>query len=252
MDVRVGGTFTYESKSSSAFEEDNDDFIAASSNTDGEHKHCHPRKEEAVLPTNNRLLFIAGGVGINPLYSMIRQWYLDQTAHAKTKQQTNKNDSPRAVLLYSGGSKESLLFVNELEQLMKEKPDQFRVVFTTTTKGQNENGAANNAGINGENRGTLSGGESSSGTAFTEGRIDSEMIRDAVNWLNHSKNMDEKSKQQQQQKQQRELPQEQSSTKIADAVFVCGPPGMPESMMDILSEEKLVQSTDNVHFEKWW
>jgi len=248
VDVRVGGTFTYESKSSSAFEDDDDDDVAIaalSSNTDDEQKH-HRLSEESVLPTNNRMLFIAGGVGINPLYSMIRQWSLDQT-HAKTKE-TNTNNTPRAVLLYSGGSRESLLFVKELEQLMNGKPDQFRVVFTTTTKGQNGNGAANNASINGENRGNLSGGESSGGTIFTEGRIDSVMIGDAVNWLNHSKNMAEKSKQQ----QQRELPQKQPSTKIADAVFVCGPPGMPESMMDILSEEKLVQSTDNVHFEKWW
>ena len=39
---------------------------------------------------------------------------------------------------------------------------------------------------------------------------------------------------------------------IADSVFVCGPPGMPEAITQTLLEEKLVQTTDDVHYEKWW
>lgn len=48
------------------------------------------------------------------------------------------------------------------------------------------------------------------------------------------------------------IQEQEQNNMIADAVFVCGPPGMPEYMMMILSEEKLVQSTNSVHFEKWW
>lgn len=222
VDVRVGGSFTYKSGADSVAE------------STGENEH-----QRVALPTTtDRLLFVAGGVGINPLFSMIQQWhYLDQP-------KKNKKNS-RAILLYSGRAREEFLFVNQIDKLMKEKPDQLRVI-CTTTQGQQILDEVRDSSR--ENTGEGSGG---SGIEFREGRINLEMIWDAVGWLNQSDNSavtDEI-----------EMPshggniqdQEKNNT-IADAVFVCGPPGMPESMMTILSEEKLVQSTNNVHFEKWW
>ena len=82
-----------------------------------------------------------------------------------------------------------------------------------------------------------------------EGRIDSAMITEAIGWLNKSDNAiagDGIPS------HEEHIRAKNDNIMIEDAVFVCGPPGMPESITKILSEEKLVQSTDNVHFEKWW
>lgn len=174
VDVRVGGSFTY----------------------------------KGDLHSADRLLFIAGGVGINPLISMIKQWHLDQTSKSKKKS--------RAALLYSCKERDQFLFVGELDKLAKDSEDvEFRVKFTTTTK-----------------RGSPPGDdEGGYGSSFTTGRIDSEMIKDTIRLLNQNG---------------------ENQSMMVDAVFVCGPPGMPESITTILSEGKFVQSTDDVHFERWW
>ena len=44
---------------------------------------------------------------------------------------------------------------------------------------------------------------------------------------------------------------------IADSLFICGPPGMPESLKDILmynssASKGFIKSESHVHFEKWW
>ena len=64
-----------------------------------------------------------------------------------------------------------------------------------------------------------------------EGRIDLELIKEAVAWLNRY---------------------DEADHERVNEVFLCGPPGMPESIMEQLVEEKTVQSRNNIHFEKWW
>mmetsp|Transcript_45228 Transcript_45228/g.94868 ORF Transcript_45228/g.94868 Transcript_45228/m.94868 type:complete len:323 (-) Transcript_45228:160-1128(-) len=210
VDIRVGGSFTYKSG------------FDGSGTVDAVEKERGPS-----AAATDRLLFVAGGVGINPPYSMIQQWHADQITQNKT--------NSRAILLYSCRSRENLLFLNELGDLLDEKPDQFRVICTTTKGEQSLD----------ETNGSLRETSQTNSIEFREGRIDSKMIRDAVGWLNQHDNIPAM------EKHGEEL-HGKKSTLVADAVFVCGPPGMPESMMKILSEEKFVQSTDNVHFEKWW
>lgn len=185
VDVRVGGTFTYQSA-------------------------CDAK----------RLLFIAGGVGINPPYSMIQQWHAE-----------SDGDS-RAVLLYSCRAKEDFLFIKELGSLMRDKPDQFRVICTTTQPGLMLD--ETKCDIIGER---ANGDIYESDLSFREGRLDLAVMRDAVRWLNKTGDNTQ---------------EHGTNCVVADAAYICGPPGMPESMMDILSKEKLVHSEDNVHFEKWW
>lgn len=180
VDVRVGGTFTY--------------------------------KNEDDVEVKDRCLFVAGGVGINPLFSMIRQWNLDHREDCRS----------RAMLLYSCRSRGELLFVDELGELARKRPDRFRVVCTTTKQRDGE--TTQDDGCRGD-------------IAFREGRIDSDLINGAVRWLNETATGD------------RVL---REDGMVADAVFVCGPPGMPESISETLLEEKLVRSADNVHFEQWW
>ena len=158
VDVRVGGSFTYKSGADSM----------AKSTGENEHQRVEVR-------TSDRLLFVAGGVGINPLFSMIQHWhYLDQT------KQNRKNSC--AILLYSGRAREEFLFVNELDKLMKEKPDQLRVI-CTTTQGQQILDEVRDS-----SREKTGEGSGRSGIEFREGRINLEIIRDAVGWLNQSGN----------------------------------------------------------------
>jgi hypothetical protein len=63
------------------------------------------------------------------------------------------------------------------------------------------------------------------------------MIKDAVRWINMMDN-------------------EEEEDVIADLVYICGPPGMPEEIQSLLfpsqNDRRLVRSTDDVNFEKWW
>ena len=64
------------------------------------------------------LAFIAGGIGITPIVSMLR--YLDQTG-----------DHRERLLLYSAASPEELAFRREIEDMAARDPG-FRAVFTVT------------------------------------------------------------------------------------------------------------------------
>ena len=178
VDVRVGGTFRY--------------------------KHDKNNQQD-------RLLFIAGGVGINPLFSMIQQWHTEQNS-------LGKNNS-RAVLLYSSCATEELLFLNELDNLIEDAPNKFGVICTVTRQQRinnciRENITAGKEIVSGLNK-----------IVFQEGRIDQTHIRDAISWLNQSHD-------------DMAISGVNTESMIADAAYVCGPPGMPESMIKILSEDK--------------
>jgi ferredoxin-NADP reductase len=76
---------------------------------------CYAEPESTS--STRRLLFIAGGVGINPLYGMLRQLHHDQ------KQGT------KAVLMYSASTADELVFREELDAMASES---LRVIYTTT------------------------------------------------------------------------------------------------------------------------
>ena len=118
--VRVGGEFVYDT---SAFD----------SNSGG-------------------LLFVAGGLGINPLYGMLRQLHSD----IKEKEASPSDKRQRAVLLYSASTANELLFEPELSSMAAEYPSNFRMIYHVTK-------------------------ESSIGE-YRMGRISSKEIGDALQW----------------------------------------------------------------------
>jgi ferredoxin-NADP reductase len=200
-----------------------------------------------------RLLFIAGGVGINPLFSMIQQWHVNQTAE-KNDNTVVDSSSSRAVLLYSGRSHESLLFVDELNTMVGKLSDQFRVVLTTTTTTSSSSSGVEGATVAASPE---HGDKNMEHITFKSGRIDHDMIDDAIVWLNKGKNRAEENHQQQLEGEDGD----DENNMMADLVYVCGPPGMPEDIQGMLLSnknnegngvKKFVRSAEDVHFEKWW
>ena len=185
VDICVGGNFTYERKQPSH---------------------------------GNRLLFIdiAGGVGINPLYSMMQQWCIDVA---------KRDDASRAVLLYSAATMQDFLFVNQLDKMVEALSGRLSVVLTTTKGEDSITLSEDNVNIAIHN------------LILKRGRIDRNMIHDAIGLLQRTEQDDHNT--------------------IADSVFICGPPGMPESLKDILmynssASKGFIKSESHVHFEKWW
>ena len=136
-----------------------------------------------------------------------------------------RDDASRAVLLYSAATMQDFLFVNQLDKMVEALSGRLSVVLTTTK---------------GEDSITLS--EDTANIAINNlilkrGRIDRNMIHDAIVLLQRTE-------------------QDEHNT-IADSVFICGPPGMPESLKDILmynssASKGFIKSESDVHFEKWW
>ena len=174
IDIRVGGTFVYKG---------------------GGGRSGEPERKP------RRILFAAGGVGINPLFSMIKQWHEDD----------DDGGDSRAVLLYSCKQRQDFLFLDDIEKMLVTE-SRLRVVCTTT------------ADDVARNRKT----DEQSAIVFRHGRIDLGLIHDSSSWLNHG----------------------EDESKV-DKVFVCGPPGMAESLEEALVSNKIAQK-DDILFEKWW
>ena len=79
-------------------------------------------------------IFIAGGVGITPLYSMLQQLFAEDVTITNAV-------VPRAVLLYSAVSRDELLFTPTLEALAERFPERFRLEMLTTGESSANMGA---------------------------------------------------------------------------------------------------------------
>jgi len=219
--VRVGGNFTYSSPSRSSSNRDNVNVM-----------------EQSQTKKKN-LLFIAGGVGINPLFSMIRQWHED-FSNGKIARDS------KAVLLYSGRSTKELLFLQELEQMAGLTPMNFRIMTSVTRQKPSTFKEMRN------NSETIPGMKHIS---IREGRISSTMISYARKWIHQTKSCENVHA-----NDSFTALSEESDDEVHffDLAFVCGPPGMPEDMLNILlptseeSELSFVKSENDVYFEKWW
>lgn len=157
--------------------------------------YTYDRKQQQQQQ-HNRLFFFAGGVGVNPPFSMLQQWCLDIA----------NDDTSRAVLLYSAARHQDFLFVDRLEEMVKRMPDQLQVVLTTTK----------------ESNSLLSGREAAN-LKPNNGRIDGVMVQDAVGWLNRREDSSQQTK---------VLPETDSS--LISGVYTCGPPGMPEAIAELV------------------
>jgi len=77
------------------------------------------KKSEYQLKDYRRVSMIAGGTGITPMLQLIRHVFRDQP-----------NDSTKLALLFANQTEEDILLRQELEDIQKEHPDQFKVWYT--------------------------------------------------------------------------------------------------------------------------
>jgi len=187
-----------------------------------------------------RILLIAGGVGINPLFGMMRQIHSDVLLSAKAE-----NVSYRVALLYSASCEEELLFMPELRDLSNEFPHNFQNFFTITRPTRDDTSTCLGEGSNSKKR-TVD---------MHRGRITPDLLQKSMEWLNRdntalNSHHDVDVKQ--------AIAQDDGDPvrdgKGADAVYICGPPGMAENYLSQLCSRDDCFKVDNadVHFEQWW
>mmetsp|Transcript_49846 Transcript_49846/g.149894 ORF Transcript_49846/g.149894 Transcript_49846/m.149894 type:complete len:337 (-) Transcript_49846:131-1141(-) len=116
--VRVGGDFVYNK------------VYETQSNAKATPIKSKVSPEQEVNNESPYNLFIAGGVGINPLFGMISQIHEDLT---------NNLRGSKAALLYSASCEEELLFDAEFKEMLPEFPKNFSVRYFLTKRSIEEN-----------------------------------------------------------------------------------------------------------------
>jgi ferredoxin-NADP reductase len=198
------------------------------------------------------LLLIAGGLGINPLLSILANTHEMALA---------AEPGPAITLLYSASCVEELTHKSQIEAIAASGVPDVKVVFTLTENDTKSKAMQDHVGevIDLEGCSDLDssteGSEGDSGAAdaveMRRGRIDAALIRNAIGGLTR-----------------RQIAAQLVTTgtaaapdgHIADVTaasvvsemrcYICGPPGMIEGAAALVDEQGL-QDT-NIHFEKWW
>ena len=158
------------------------------------------------------LLFIAGGVGINPLYGMLRQLHDDI---GKVEQAAG---APKAILLYSASKADEFLFERELNHMAKAFPSNFRMVYHVTKDVEKVPKE--------DSRPTLS-----------YGRITSSEIGEALRWATGEDDNEAGA-------------HSNGEGKGISSVYICGPTGFAEDYSAACQEHGVPRSA--IHFEQWW
>ena len=163
--------------------------------------------------SDKALLFIAGGVGINPLYGMLRQ------LHSDLRRGEQGTQGSKAILLYSASKADELLFEPELDAMAKEFSTNFRIVYHVTKDEEK---------VSKEN--------SNPSSPYRRGRITSSEIGEALQWA-ISQDPTEPSN-------------ENEEGKSITSVYICGPTGFAEEMSERCKEHSVPRTA--IHFEQWW
>ncbi len=200
------------------------------------------------------LLLIAGGLGINPLLSIL--------AHAH-EMAAAAEPGPAITLLYSASNLEELTHKSQIEAIAASGIPDVKVVFTLT----DDNTRSTTTEIHGCDVVDLEGG--SDGDTSTEGsegdsgaveavemrrgRIDGALIRTAIDGLTrrhiaaqvftmHAESTAGPPA----------IADDDTAASIVSEMrcYICGPPGMIEDAAALVVTQGL-QDT-NIHFEKWW
>lgn len=175
----------------------------------------------------DRVLFIAGGVGINPIYAMLKQLDAEHTGVGcgGIAERAGSTAATRAALLYSARQRREFVFRSKLTEMEASRP-QFLKTFYATTAPELRDGTEHDeeAGEAGGARGShcdgidldFCGGDEQSG------RIDAAMISNAIQWLGAT----------------------------PTTVYICGPPGMAEALASICNRQGVPVS--QIYYESWW
>ena len=172
-------------------------------------------------------LFVAGGVGVNPLYSMLRALSADADDAARTPPR-------RAALLYTAPTHEELLFKSELEELARRRPQHTRIWLGATREADAPPPPP--------------GGASASGTLA--GRIGEPELETALRWLGCEPNAMRSGRgvPWMAGSRAREPGTASGGCGAALGAYVCGPPRMTDEMVAALRR----MGVEHVYSEKWW
>ena len=197
----------------------------------GEFVYQPPVAHATVNASPSSVLLIAGGVGINPVYSILRD-ILAAAADGDSCAASSHGAATttvRTALLYSASHERELLFHSELTELARQFPGRFQLFLTSTANASTSEGDMSSDGTT-----AVEAAEASAtpNIQVRSGRVTREMIGEALTWLGA----------------------ETDSSLVGvggvDDVYVCGPPGMAEEM--VVECGSLGVPSERVHFESWW
>ena len=173
-----------------------------------------------VLREAEAALFVAGGVGISPLYSMLRAWCLRTGTHS------------RAALLFAARSRAERLFATQLEELARQHPERLRVSIYTTREPPQPAAVAAGPGIVGGAQGRIGETDLETALRWLGCEANAVLERRAVPW------QDTKARQ----------PGTAALATAATAAYVCGPASMTDDTIGTLKR----MGVPHVYTEQWW
>lgn len=174
--------------------------------------------------TRQAALFIAGGVGINPLYSMLRELCVRPAA------------APKLALLYRARTRDELLFSSELHAIARQLPERTRFWLGATREAGLVQPVAAAPGVPG----------------YADGRVGQAELEIALQWLGCEPNAVRPG--------QRAVPWRAGSQARVPgsagggcasgelAAYVCGPPRMTDETTTALWQ----MGVADVYSERWW
>ena len=175
-----------------------------------------------VLREAEAALFVAGGVGINPLYCMLRHWC-----------ESPGPPSARAALLVAARTRTELLFSAQLQRLASQHPERLRISLHTTREPVAPAVVAAGPGVVGAGCGRIGEGE----------------LEAALRWLGCEPNAIAP--------ERRAVPWQETRARqpgtavlatAATAAYVCGPPIMTDDTVGTLRR----MGVPHVYSEQWW
>ena len=173
-----------------------------------------------VLREAEAALFVAGGVGISPLYGMLRAWCLRAGTHA------------RAALLFAARSRAERLFATQLEGLARAHPERLRVSIHTTREPPQPAAVAAGPGIVGGAQGRIGERDLETALRWIGCEANAVLERRAVPW------QDTRARQ----------PGTAALATAATAAYVCGPARMTDDVVGTLKR----MGVPHVYSEQWW
>lgn len=176
-----------------------------------------------VLREAQSQLFVAGGVGINPLYSMLQALCMEPIGRS----------APKAALLYTAQTSEELLFASELEDLARRMPERTRFWLRATREPLAAVTAA--PGVCG----------------FGSGRVGEAELEEALRWLGCEPSVVREGRGVPWRAESRAREPGTAGSGCAAGLmraYVCGPPRMTDEMVAALRR----MGVADVHHEKWW
>lgn len=193
----------------------------------------------------NHLVLIAGGVGINPLYSMLLSLAWDYSCRHSLPEVVNSKGAERIsppfkiTLIYSCRNRAEVLFLQQLQELYSNVlKGLFRVHITLTRESHEYQDYDVRSGIN--TKSDLHLKCQWDPTALYRGRINKDLIARAIfeNEQGHVGTIGSA------------LPSSSVFQAGKTGVVVCGPPTMTDSIVEVCTSAGI--SACDIHYEKWW